>query len=282
MWSWRKRRRPKRTAFVLAGGGNRGALQVGMLRALLDAGVTPDLLVGASVGAINAAAFAADPTVAGIERLARTWRGVDDETLFPHHHYGGWRFIQHRDSVYPSAGLRNLIVQFLPYERLEDAAVPVEVVATSIVTGTERWFSTGTAVEALMASGAIPGVFPPVRIGEDILIDGGVLDDVPITRAFELGADRVFTLLCGPPFPAHTEMKRPVDALLVAFDIAVRGRFLRERETVVPDGKELFVIGSDLPHLAGYWDFSRTEELMAAGERAAREVLSEAASGGGR
>jgi len=265
-------RRRRRTAFVLAGGGNRGALQVGMLRALVDAGIVPDVLVGASVGAVNAAAFAADPTLGGVERLAETWRSVRDDTLFPHHQYGGWRFIQHRDSVYPAAGLRALIQDFLPYENLEDAAVPLHVVATSLVTGTEKWMSSGSAVEALLASAAIPGVFPPVTTGTDVLVDGGVLDDVPIGRAFELGAERVYALLCGPVRFEPAEVHRPVDALLVAFGVAVRGRFLREVERV-PRDRQLVVIGVDVPHLAGYWDFSRTEELMVAGEAAARAVL---------
>ena len=107
-----------------------------MLRVLVEAGIVPDMLFGASVGAINAAAFGADPSAVGVERLAETWRRVDDETLFPHHHYGGWRFIQHREAVYPAAGLRDLVDKFLDYERIEDAKIPLEVVATSLLTGT--------------------------------------------------------------------------------------------------------------------------------------------------
>ena len=257
---------------MLAGGGNRGAVQVGMLRALVAAGVRPDLLVGASVGAINAAAFGADPTAEGVERLAATWRGLRDDTIFPHHHYGEWRFIQHRESVYPVAALRGIVDGFLPFARLEEAAVPVEVVASDLRTGRERWMTAGSAVDALLASAAIPGIFPPVVLDGDVLVDGGVLNDVPISRAFSRGAERVFALLNGPMEPPQVDIERPIDALLASFAVAVRGRFVRELDAV-PEGRQLVVIGADPPDLAGYWDFSRTEELIAAGEEAVRAAL---------
>ena len=259
-------------AFVLSGGGNRGAIQVGMLRALLRAGIRPDLVVGASVGAINGAGLAADPTPDGVEALARTWSGLRDDTLFPRHQYGGWRFIQHRNSVYSDTGLRRVIESFLPYARLEDAAVPIEVVAASLTTGNEVWFTEGPAVEAILASAALPGVFPPVRIGSDLLIDGGVLNDVPMNRACRPGIARVFVLLCGPLVAESVPAGRPVEALLAAFAIAVRGRYRREIEAV-PPGVEVVVIGADAPQLQGYWDFSRTAELMDIGEASAEEVL---------
>lgn len=266
------RRRLPRCAFVLSGGGNRGAMQVGMLRVLLAAGVRPDFLVGASVGAVNAAAVAGQPNQEGVERLVATWKALRDDTVFPHHHYSEWRFIQRRRSVFPSSALRTVIEDFLDYRLLEEAAVPVELVAACLDSGRERWLSTGPAVEALLASAAIPGIFPPVTIDGDVLIDGGVLNDVPIARAFSRGAERVFALLTGPIEPPPVELDRPLDALLAAFAVAVRGRFVREIEAV-PEGRQLVVIGADIPDLDGYWDFSRTEELMAAGEDAARAAL---------
>jgi NTE family protein len=243
-----------------------------MLRALLGAGMRPDFLVGASVGAINAAAIAGQPTPQGVERLAATWRALRDDTIFPHHHYSEWRFIQRRESVFPSSALREVIEDFLTFRLLEDADIPVEVVASCLHSGRERWLSAGPAVEALLASAAIPGIFPPVAIDGDVLIDGGVLNDVPVSRAFSRGADRVLALLTGPVGPPPVEIERPVDALLAAFSVAVRGRFVREIEDV-PKGRQLVVIGADIPDLAGYWDFSRTEELMWAGEQAAHAAL---------
>lgn len=243
-----------------------------MLRVLLGAGVTPDLLVGASAGAINAAAIAGRPTLDGVERLAAAWKAIRDETIFPHHHYSEWRFIQRRESVFPSSALRGVIEEFLTYRLLEEAEVPVEVVASCLGSGRERWLTSGPAVEALLASAAIPGIFPPITIDGDVLIDGGVLNDVPVARAFSRGAERVLALLAGPVEPPPVEIGRPVDALLAAFSVAVRGRFVREMETV-PRGRQLVVIGTDIPDLEGYWDFSRTEELMLAGEQAARAAL---------
>jgi NTE family protein len=243
-----------------------------MLRVLLGAGVTPDLLVGASVGAINAAAIAGQPTLEGVERLAGTWKTLRDDTIFPHHHYSEWRFVQRRESVFPSSALRRVIEDFLTFRLLEEAEVPVEVVASCLHSGRERWLCSGPAVEALLASAAIPGIFPPITIDGDVLIDGGVLNDVPIARAFSRGADRVLALLTGPFRPRPVEIERPVDALLAAFSVAVRGRFVREMDAV-PEGRQLVVIGTDIPDLEGYWDFSRTEELMLAGEQAARAAL---------
>lgn len=243
-----------------------------MLRALMDAGVEPDLLVGASVGAINAAAFAAEPTTAGVDRLARTWKSLRADTVFPHHHYEGWRFIQRRDSVYPADPLAAVIRGFLTYERLEEARVPLHVMSSSLTTGEERWLTSGSAVTALLASAAIPGVFPPVALDGESLIDGGVLNDVPLSRAWQRGAELVIALLCGPVRPPPPVADRPVDALLAAFSVAVHGRFLRDVDQV-PDGHRLVVMGADVPELAGYWDFSRTVELIEAGHAAAEEVL---------
>ena len=243
-----------------------------MLRVLLGAGIRPDLLVGASVGAINAAAIAGQPTLEGVERLAATWKGLRDDTIFPHHHYSEWRFIQRRESVFPSSALRRVIEDFLTYRVLEDAEVPVEVVASCLDSGRERWLCSGPAVEALLASAAIPGIFPPITIDGDVLIDGGVLNDVPVSRAFSRGAERVLALVAGPVEPPAVEIGRPIDALLAAFGVAVRGRFVREMEAV-PEGRQLVVISTDIPDLEGYWDFSRTDELILAGEQAARAAL---------
>lgn len=263
---------PPQTAFVLAGGGNRGAIQVGMLRALSGAGIRPDFVVGASVGAINAAAYAADPSPEGVDRLAEAWLQLRDDTVFPHHHYGGWRFLQHRESVYPTVALRGIIDAFLPYTRLEDAAIPVNVVATNTRDNTETWIDRGPVTQALLASAAIPGVFPEVDLDGVPHVDGGVLNDVPISRAFEKEATRVIALLCGAMHPDPTPVHRPVEALMAAFGLAVHGRFLRELGSV-PPGRQLIVIGCRVPELAGYWDFSRTAELIRAGEQSALAML---------
>lgn len=186
-----------KTAFVLAGGGSLGAVEVGMLRALAAAGVRPDLIVGASAGAINGAHFAGDPSVAGVAKLEQIWRHVNRRDVMPL----GWRDLLRialrRDYMVDPSGLRRLLERHLGYRRLEDAAVPVHVVATDRLLGAEVVISSGPVVDAVLASTAIPGVFPPVTIDGRELIDGGVANNTPISTAIRLGARRLVVLPTG-------------------------------------------------------------------------------------
>jgi len=278
---WQLRRRRPTTAFVLSGGGNKGAAQVGMLSELVRRRIEADFLVGSSVGGINAAAYSADPTPAGVARLAEVWLRTKGEDIFPRGRFGGrWQFIQKGQAVYRPDGLRRMIEEFLDFSELEDAPVPLELVASSLSDGRERWLSRGPAVEALLATCALPGVFPPVHIEGDELIDGGVLNDVPLLRALARGASRVFVLLCRPLRHAPVRVERPIEAILAAFSLAIDGRFTRELE-MLPGGVEVVVIGADLPRDQDFWDFSRTAEFIEAGRASAAEVL-DAYLGGGR
>lgn len=256
-----KKRRPK-VAFVLAGGGNRGAAQVGMLKALTQRGIIADLVVAVSVGAINGAAYAANPTTKGVDILADIWNSLRGEDIFPGGFlHGRWQFLQHKEAAYPPDGLRNLIERSLGYENLEQAKIPLEVVATSMADGGERWFSSGPVIDTIMASATLPGVFPPVWLNGEPLIDGGVVNDVPISRAIELGAKQIFVFLCGPFDYVPQEHKRPIETLLVAFSIAVQSRFRREMANLPKDVKVVVLDISPGPTL-NYSDFSRTEQFM--------------------
>ena len=176
------------TAFVLAGGGSRGAGQVGMLAELADRGIRPDRVYGASVGAVNGAAYCGDPTPDGMARLEAIWRAVTGEQVFPTGRvHGPWMFFQQRPAVHPNSGLRRIVEDGLLFDRLEQAPIPLEVVATSLVDGRERWFSEGPAAEAILASAAIPSILPPVALAGDVLVDGGVVDNVPISRPIARG-----------------------------------------------------------------------------------------------
>src|SRR5688572_1736515 len=135
------RRAEPRTAFVFGGGGNLGAVQVGMLQALVERGIRPDVLIGCSVGALNAAGFGASPDHDGVEHLHRTWLGTMTDNVFPAGRLNGpWMLLRKATSLYANHKLRALIERSVPYERFEDAAVPVHVIATSLQTGRERWF----------------------------------------------------------------------------------------------------------------------------------------------
>jgi NTE family protein len=284
-WLLRHRRtgrmsRTVRTAFVFAGGGARGAAQVGMLQALMSRGITADAAYGASVGAVNAASYAGDPTLAGIEELAKSWRAITRDDVFPQGRFSPpWRFLQRRDAVHSNSGLRTVIENGLRFERIEDAPVHLEVNATSLTDGRSRWFSAGPAVETVLASTALPALLPPVTLGSESFIDGGVVDNVPVGRALEQGAQRIFVLLCGPLHYTPNPHQRPVEALLTAFFIAVHARFAREL-TDLPQGVEVIVFTVDTDPVSRYDDFSATEVLMAAGRENAEAVLRFWESGG--
>jgi NTE family protein len=266
------RRRP-RTAFVLAGGGARGAAQVGMLQALVRRGIVPDAVYGASVGAINAAGFAGDPTVAGVEHMAERWRAITRDDVFPQGRFPSpWRFFQQRESAFPNDGVRRIIQGGLRFENIEDSPVHLEVVATSLHDGRTKWFTSGQAEDAILASTALPALFPPVTVDGERFIDGGVVDNVPIGRAMAEGAERVFVLLCGPRHYTPQPSRRPVEAVLTAFFIAVHARFAGELQQL-PPGVEVVVFTVDTEPLSRYDDFSGTEALITAGRANAEMVL---------
>jgi NTE family protein len=185
------------TAFVLAGGGSLGAVEVGMLRALLEHGERPDFVVGASAGAINGACFAADPTLAGVARMQATWCALKREHIFPMGPGSLLALLRRRDYLVGSHGLRRLLQAHVPYRHLEEAPLPIHVVATELVSGDEVVISRGPAIEAVLASAAIPGVFPSVSIAGRELVDGGVANNTPISAAIHLGAQRVLVLPTG-------------------------------------------------------------------------------------
>lgn len=261
------------TAFVLAGGGNRGAVQVGMLAELVERGIRADRVYGASVGAVNGAAYAGDPTPRGIGHLERVWRSQSGDTIFPRSRsQGPWTYFQQRPAVHSNAGMRRLLEDGLRFERLEDSEIPLEVVATSLQDGRERWLSEGPAIEAILASTAIPAIFPPVAIDDDLLIDGGVVDNVPISRAIEQGATRIYVLLCGPLHYRPRLPRRPAEAVLTGLFVAVHARFARELSNLPPDVEVIVFSGGGDP-AGAYRDFSVTPELIEAGRQEAAEVL---------
>ena len=132
------------TAFVLSGGASLGAVQVGMLRALLERGVVPDLIVGSSAGALNGAWLAGRPSVAGVEELARIWGSIRRQDVFPVHPLGGLLgFLGQRNHLVPAAELEKLVRRHLPYTRIEDARIPLHLVATEVTTGLEVLLSRG-------------------------------------------------------------------------------------------------------------------------------------------
>ncbi|MGH9303602.1 MAG: patatin-like phospholipase family protein [Acidimicrobiales bacterium] len=261
------------TAFVLGGGGNRGAAQIGMLRALLERHVLPDLVVGTSIGAINAAAFAGCPTLEGIELAAEAWRKIGARDIFPKSRFPGQlRFFERRPSVFSAEGLRGLVGDFLRYECLEHAELPLVVVATRLRDSSEVWLTEGPALDALMASCALPAFYPVVSIDGERYLDGGVVDNVPLSAALAAGARRIFVLLCGSVEPPSPGISRPYEALFAAFTMALNAR-LRRDLAHVPGDVDVVVLELTGNLAAAPLDFSKTVELIAIGYRSARLAL---------
>ena len=261
------------TVLVLAGGSTRGAIQIGMLQVLAEHGFMPDRIYGSSVGAINGVGFAADPTREGVEQMTQMWLGLRREDIYPQGRlHGPWLYLQQRDSVFSNSGLRSIIERGFPYERLEEAVIPVEVVATSMTDGGERWFTYGPAVEAVLASAAMPAIFPPVEIDGERYIDGGVVDNVPLQRAIDAGATRIVVLLCSPPVFHPPVTKRPVEVMINALFIAIHARFVREMSHLPEHVEVILCIGPE-GTTRDFDDFSTTEHLIALGRAEASEVV---------
>lgn len=267
-------KRPPRTVFVLGGGGNLGAIQVGMLQAALDRGIVPDEIVGCSIGAINGAAIAAEPSTDGVERLKRLWVASTHSIVAPVNKLDGVRLLTNRGpSLQSNAALRGLLETQLAARRFEDLPVPMHVVATSLTHQAERWFSKGDLIEPLLASAALPAIFPPVVIDGDVLVDGGVLDNVPISRAYELAPSRVVVFHVGNFDRPRPAPKRPVDVLLQAFSLSRSYRFSHEVKREPPEGVELVVLPSINPGRIRYNDFTKSPELIERGRAATAAFL---------
>ena len=251
-----------RTVFVLGGGGNLGAIQVGMLKSVIERGIIPDAVVGCSVGALNAAAVAADASMAGMERLTDIWQSIKEGVICPAGRLSGIRLLTHRgNSLQPNDGLRKLLERSLPFATFEEFPRPFHVVATSLSTGHDRWFSSGPVVEPILASAALPAIFPPVEIDGELLIDGAVVDNVPISRALILGATRIVVFHVGNFERPRPLPKKPLDVLVQSFSIARNHRFLRE-VAEPPDGVELLVLPGVDPGRVRYDDFRHSRRLI--------------------
>jgi NTE family protein len=226
------RRKREPVAFALSGGGPLGALQVGQLRALFENGIVPSLVVGTSVGALNASFLAYDPTFDGVERLERIWLGLTEGDLFPGGRFRAtWaRMLVRGNKVFENSGIRKLVETRLGNARIEEARIRLGIVATDLETGAERVFTSGDVLKPLLASTAMPGVFPPVEIDNRLYIDGGVANNVPIAPAVRLGARTVYVMDSTSAHHQRRPLQRPMDYLLHSFTLSRAQRMDVERE----------------------------------------------------
>ena len=219
-----------------------GAHEVGMLRALLDAGIVPDLVVGTSVGAINGVGVAADPTPSSVERLTEMWTAIDRNDVFDGSVLGRVATLARtRTHLHGNHALRTLLTDALPVSRIEELAVPFQCVAASIERASEHWFADGPVVDAVLASASVPGLLPPVEIGGEHFIDGGIVNSIPVSRAVELGATRIFVMHVGRLDRALQPPRWPWEVALVAFEVARRHRFVGDIASL-PDTLDVHVL----------------------------------------
>lgn len=272
------------TAFVLGGGGHLGAYEVGMLRALLEAGIKPDLVLGTSVGAINGSVLAADPTEKSVARLAELWTGLSSGGIFEANLFTRLgTAARTRTHMYSNAVLRRMLESDLPVSRIEDLTVPFQCVAASIERAAEHWFAEGPIADAVLASCAVPGLLPPVAIEGEHYLDGGLVDSVPVGRAVALGARTIYVLHVGRLEQPLRPPRRAWEVAAVAFEIARRHRFARDMADL-PHGITVHLLptGADTNRTATwsqyvrYRSFDETRNRIRQAYAASREYLERA------
>jgi NTE family protein len=254
-----------KTALVFTGGGSLGAIQVGMLRVLLSSGIQPDFVVGASAGALNASYFAGAPNAQGVATLERIWSGLRRSDIFPFTLKSAFGLLRNPGNVVDPAGLRRVIETNLPYGRLEDAAIPLNIMATN-QQGQGVRLSRGPAVEAILASTAIPGVFPPVHIEGESLMDGAIAANTPVRLAAELGASRIIILPTGYACALKEPPRTAIGKALHAITLMIAWQLMYELERL-PEDIDVHLMPTLCPLAVSPFDFSASRELI---ERAAR------------
>lgn len=270
---------PRPLAFALSGGGAFGSVHVGMVKALAEWGIQPDLVVGSSVGSLNGALLADDPAEAP-RRLEQIWMEMDRSSVFGHGWLRAIGNLARRRTLSSFDQLELLIDQMLPAARFDQLAVPFAAVATDAATGEPELLRSGRLKAALLASSSIPGVFPSVAIDGRAYIDGGISANLPIRQAVAFGARSVIALDASPlPPPAA-----PHGLASSAFHVTTllvrnqRAHAIDDLASRYP----ILVMPTVTPHDIGSFNFGRTAELIASSHRASAEVLSAAATGADR
>jgi NTE family protein len=261
-------------AFVLSGGASLGAIQVGMLHALYERGIAPDVIVGTSAGAMNGAFIASRPqTVQTADALASVWRNLKRGQVFPLNPLTGLLgFLGARDHLVPASGLRKLIARNVQCETLEQMPIPLHVVAVDVISGEELRLSHGPVVDVVLASVAIPGVVAPVRWEDRTLMDGGVANNTPISHAVELGAELIYVLPTGHACALREPPRGALALALHAVSLLTQRRLIDDIQRHENDAR-LIVLPPPCPLNIQPIDFAHADELIRRALSDAREFL---------
>ena len=268
-------RTPRTTvAFVLSGGASLGAIQVGMLRALYEREISPDVIVGTSAGALNGAFIASRPqTVHTADQLADTWRSLRRGSVFPLNPITGLLgFVGRRDHLVPASALTRLIDRHVERERLDELPIPLHVVAVDVITGEELLLSSGNLRDAILASAAVPGVLEPVTWGDRVLMDGGVANNTPISHAIALGAQRIYVLPTGHACSLDGPPPSALAMALHAISLLTQRRLIDDIQRHRRHAK-LIVLPPPCPLGTQPIDFDHADELIARSLAGARKFL---------
>ena len=263
---------PRPVAFALGGGAAYGAVHVGMLRALAEAEVHPDIVVGTSVGSLNGAMLAQDPARA-LDRLAGIWPSITAADVFP----GGWltrlRTLQtSRAWLSPNDGIAGVLARHLSATSFDQLSLPFGAVAADFATAAPVTLTRGDLHRAILASSAIPGVLPPVDIDGRSLVDGGILANVPVRQAVEMGAASVVVLDCGLWGMAMDRPTTLVEVMLRVAAISVGRQLELDLPRIAADHPVVYLPGM-FPMTTSPLDFSHHARLMSAGYTAAKPFL---------
>jgi NTE family protein len=259
--------------FVLSGGANLGSTHVGMLKALLETGVKPDIVVGTSIGAVNAAYLASDPSLETVDRLHEMWCDARARDIFPLNPLVNCRALWREGALFSHRSWRRFVEDRLPYDNFEDAAVPLRITATDFDEGRSVVFDSGPAIDAIMASTALPGIFPPYRIGDRWYLDGAISEQLPLKAALEDGVHTIYVMAVNAPSPPP-DRRSPLSILRHSVTILLFPRIRLDALDLPGEHSNLRII--QVPSVrtqVSLWDMSRHSDLIATAYEATKEFL---------
>ena len=265
---------PRPVAFVFSGGTSLGAVQVGMLMGVFEANIVPDLLVGTSVGAINAASVGQGFTKSRLQHLASIWSGLKTSDVFGRTGLkSALSLLSGRGTLSSVDNLLRLLETNLPNSH-SDLVIQTAVVATEFHTGRPAILSEGDLVLNVLASSAIPMIFPPVTIGGRQLVDGGVVAHVPLAQAEMLGAQTMVVLDAGYPCKLSKLLRGPIEKSLHFISLMLHRQSFGLL-SVLNQNLTVIYLPAPRPLDVPAYDFSQGSRLISAGFESAHSFLAE-------